>query len=294
MTDSQPTTHVYAGIDVACARNKRLPLCFVARDGARLVPLSIPGALRERIPRGSGNSEVGAERPFRAQAQQLSRALREIAAASTWNIVRIAIDAPAAPPQHGPRNCEKQLTMTGISCFQTPDRTSWGLITRECRQHLQDRAPLSRLPHANRIWMLYGFEIFTAFRGSGIEAVEVYPQSIARTLLGGECLHKSTNEGYAQQLEAVARVTGWRRNELEYALAAAVPGTRHDRLDAFMAAWVATLEQGQRSVYGDENDPDDAIWTPRAAWAWVARPTRFATPWRRDELIRRPNALCTS
>jgi hypothetical protein len=40
-------------------------------------------------------------------------------------------------------------------------------------------------------------------------------------------------------------------------------GTNHDRLDAFMAAWVASLPKRRRRAIGNEDDPDDAIWVPR-------------------------------
>ena len=42
-----------------------------------------------------------------------------------------------------------------------------------------------------------------------------------------------------------------------------MPGTKDDKLDAFMAAWVATLPKHKRHAHGNKNDPDDAIWFPR-------------------------------
>ncbi len=61
---------------------------------------------------------------------------------------------------------------------------------------------------------------------------------------------------------AVAARTGWSPLELESKLNEAVPGSRHDRLDAFMAAWVASLPRDQRRAIGDADQPDDAIWVP--------------------------------
>jgi len=87
-----------------------------------------------------------------------------------------------------------------------------------------------------------------------------YPQAIARALgcAGG---HKSKKEGHGEQLEAVAAATGWQREELRSALAAQGYGSRHDKLDAFMAAWVASLPKGRLLACG--KPPDDAIWVPR-------------------------------
>jgi Protein of unknown function (DUF429) len=101
-------------------------------------------------------------------------------------------------------------------------------------------------------------------RARGIcEIIEVYPYAIVRALLS-ECSHKSTPEGYQRQLEALARTTGWKGHDLECALRRAVTGTRHDRLDAYMAAWVASLDTQDRRAYGNEWDPNDAIWVPRS------------------------------
>ena len=38
-------------------------------------------------------------------------------------------------------------------------------------------------------------------------------------------------------------------------------GAPHDQLDAYLSAWVASLEESDRYSFGDP--PDDAIWVPR-------------------------------
>jgi predicted nuclease with RNAse H fold len=111
--------------------------------------------------------------------------------------------------------------------------------------------------------MLYGFEIFKALRARCTsEVIEVYPYAIVHALLR-KCPHKSTPDGYRRQVEALANETGWSWDDLKRALGRAVPGTKHDKLDAFMAAWVASLAPQRRRAYGNEKDPDDAIWVPR-------------------------------
>jgi predicted nuclease with RNAse H fold len=248
---------------VACAKDKPLPICFVRIEGERVVPITIPREIVATLPRGSGNAEVEEEHPFRLKANTLVRYLKAAAAECHCNVKRIAIDAPAAPPRNGRRNSERELERAKIPCIPTPDVATWHMILRKCRRHLKCGKPLNRLPHANRIWMLYGFRIFAALRASGIEAIEVYPQAIVRTLIRGACPHKSTPQGYERQLRVIARRTGWRPRELERALAAASAGSRHDRLDAFMAAWVASLEPRDRVAFGNERDPRDAIWVPK-------------------------------
>jgi hypothetical protein len=51
--------------------------------------------------------------------------------------------------------------------------------------------------------------------------------------------------------------------DLEIELKRVVAGSRHDRLDAFMAASVASLPREAVRAYGNENDPNDSIWVPR-------------------------------
>jgi hypothetical protein len=110
--------------------------------------------------------------------------------------------------------------------------------------------------------MLFGFQLFARLRrGLKAEVIEVYPFAIIRALLQS-CEHKSTERGYRAQLAAVAASTGWDPEILEERLRVAVAGRRHDRLDAFMAAWVASLSPERRHVLGDAQRSDDAIWVP--------------------------------
>jgi predicted nuclease with RNAse H fold len=257
------TLPVFVGIDVACAKRRRLPICFAALDDGRLKPLELPQSLTSELPLGTGNGEIAERHPFRAHVQNLVTALERIEVESGWQIVRVAIDAPAAPPPFGVRESEQALRKETLSCIQTPSVTAWAKIRDACVAYLQDGGALNRLPYANMIWMLYGFEIFRVLRAQGrAEVIEVYPQAIVRRLLGNVCPHKSTESGYRKQLDVIAKKTQWSVGQLEAALARAVPGTRHDRLDAFMSAWVASLERKDRRAYGRESDPDDAIWIP--------------------------------
>jgi hypothetical protein len=110
--------------------------------------------------------------------------------------------------------------------------------------------------------MLFGFELFAALRLElQAEVMEVYPFAIVRALLPS-CAHKSTPEGYRDQLAAIAARTGWEPQALEAQLKLTVLGSRHDRLDAFMAVWVASLPPDRRRAFGDARNPDDAIWVP--------------------------------
>lgn len=188
---------------------RSLPICFVAHDHERLVPLKLPPDLLSRFPRGPGNREIEAPRPFRLQAEQLKSAISSVSESCNWDIRCIALDAPAAPPRLGKRRSEQALCEAGISCFQTPSLVGWDSIVRDCRQHLLGGRPLNRLPNANRIWMLYGFELFAALRFLTPEVIEVYPQAITRTLAGADCPHKSSEAGYSRQLSAIAKSTGW-------------------------------------------------------------------------------------
>lgn len=253
---------IFVGIDVACRTGKRLPLCVVER-GHRLWPLDVQRAVGAAIPRGLGNREILAPAPFRDAALGVRAALERLAAEIGRPIEGIAIDAPAAAPTSRSRLCEDDLGRSGLSSFRTPPASAWAAIREACERHLQAAGRAGSLPYANKIWMLYGFELFAALRrGVADEVIEVYPYAIVRALLPS-CAHKTTEEGYRDQLAVLARHTGWKPGALESRLKATVPGTRHDRLDAFMSAWVASLGADRRRAFGDASQPDDAIWVPR-------------------------------
>jgi hypothetical protein len=103
---------VYIGIDVACAANKKLPICAVSTD-PKLTPLVIPAHLAGLIPRGVGNKEIAAAEPFQEAARGVVSAIAHIASQMAWNVERIAVDAPAAPPESGSRASENELGRLG-------------------------------------------------------------------------------------------------------------------------------------------------------------------------------------
>jgi Protein of unknown function (DUF429) len=189
-------------------------------------------------------------------------AVKLIANEMTWEIERIALDAPAAPPATSPRLSEDQLGRLNLSSFRTPTVSEWVRIREKCIKHLLTGRPTAALPHANKIWMLFGFALFTCMRKAlSTEVIEVYPFAIVRALRPA-CEHKSTEQGYQAQLAAVAARTGWEPRSLEATLKTTVRGSRHDKLDAFMAAWIASLPPKRRRAFGDARQPDDAIWVP--------------------------------
>lgn len=252
---------VYIGIDVACAVGKKLPVCVVSA-GHPLMPLVVPRHLAGLIPRGAGNKEILAAKPFQKTARGVVNAINRIVDENAWKVERIAVDAPAAPPATGYRLSESELTRLGLSSFTTPALPAWLGICEKCANQLRIGRAASTLPYANKIWMLYGFELFAAFRSElMVEVIEVYPFAIIRALLPA-CAHKSTEQGYQNQLAAIAARTGWEPQALEARLEATVSGSRHDRLDAFMAAWVASLPSERRRAFGDAQRPDDSIWVP--------------------------------
>jgi hypothetical protein len=128
---------VYLGIDVSCAARKRLPICVLSA-GYPLMPLAIPKHLAGLIPRGVGNKEVTAARPFREVARGVLSAITHIVDEMGWKVERIAVDAPAAPPATGARVSETELARLGLSSFQTPAASAWPGIREKCgnSQHL--------------------------------------------------------------------------------------------------------------------------------------------------------------
>lgn len=88
----------------------------------------------------------------------------------------------------------------------------------------------------------------------------MFPQAIAKTL-GSADKHKSKADGLRYQLLAAAHFTGWPKAEFKSSLKDIGYGSLHDKLDAYLAAWVASLDSEEREAIGIP--PDDVIWIPR-------------------------------
>jgi hypothetical protein len=250
----------YVGIDVACAKRKALPISVCVNRNGRLTPLPLR-TVALRLPRGGGNVlalETAWRDDFAAQTESY---LREVEEAFSVRIERIALDAPSAPCRADiPRRCAEQaLDNRRISCFTTPSGEQFKAIEGKARAHLEAGGQESRLPHANQLWMLVGFALFERL-GRTWPCLEVYPQATV-ALLGVGALHKSSGTGLSAQTRAVGQRLGWDEAEFERALKLSGFGAPHDQFDAYLAAWVASLDEGDREPLGIP--PADAIWVPR-------------------------------
>lgn len=251
----------FAGIDVAFAKRKTLPLCVACWIGNQLTPLDLRSDGVPPIPRGSGNRASLDPSAVVAFAEQTVAVLDALSDAHGVTISRVAIDAPSSPCPAGlaRRRAERALDALGFSCIPTPTEARFLEVRSKCSAHVASGGTDARLPHANQLWMLVGFALFSTV-GRSRTVLEVYPHAIVRSL-GVTGRHKSTPEGYTQQVAAAAQATGWSDpTRLEAALRRSVPGTRHDRLDAFLSAWIAALPPDDLEAYGAP--PDDVIWVP--------------------------------
>lgn len=254
-------SELFVGIDVACAKGKRLPLVVARRSAGRLEPLHLGEARFPKPPVGRGNVAALNDASNREFAQDVVDYLRVIERTEAGTIRRIAIDAPRvpAPASGGLRLSEAALAKRGIQFFRTPSASDFALIRSLCESHLRGGGAISRLPHANKLWMLVGFALFESL-GRQWECLEVFPQAIVCVLDAAE-FHKGTKEGLRAQLEAAAHRTGWKSETLRNELMSSSFGSPHDRLDAFLSSWVASLAEDERVPLGDS--PEDSIWVPR-------------------------------
>lgn len=86
----------FAGIDVAFAKGKRLPVCVCCWINSRLVPLLLRKA-KTSPPRGQGNAATLINENVLAFAEATSSYLRAVESEFNVRICRIAIDAPSDP-----------------------------------------------------------------------------------------------------------------------------------------------------------------------------------------------------
>lgn len=173
-------TNAYFGIDVACAKGKLLPVVACVREGARLraLPLRQAGVLP---PRGMGN-RLALDESIRAQfAHDTVAYVEAIERIFDVRATHIAIDAPRTPSPGQRRQAELAMDRAGISCIATPTVADFAEAARLAASHLAAGGSESRLPRANQIWMLVGFDLF-AHLGRRFPCFEVFPQAIARAV----------------------------------------------------------------------------------------------------------------
>ena len=257
---ADPSQPAFAGIDVAFAKRKRLPVAVCLRRGSRLIPLDLAGRDVPRPPVGRGNAAALDEGVLFSFADDVAGYLRQIERHFGVAIRRIGIDAPSQPRSADTkrRKAEAALDSRRISCFTTPSTEDFVRIRDKAAAHLAKGGAESRLPHANQLWMLVGFALFQRLSREW-ECLEVFPQATV-CVLGANAIHKSRADGLAAQAKAVALRTAWPDLPFEKTIKAAVHGSAHDGLDAYMSAWVAALDPHERVALGCP--PDDVIWVP--------------------------------
>ncbi|MFA5910148.1 MAG: DUF429 domain-containing protein [Vicinamibacterales bacterium] len=253
----------FVGIDVAFAKRKRLPVCVATWMHGRLVPFPVADRRAPAPPRGSGNVATLNSEIVAKFANDTAAYLRQLEAYFGVTIRRIAIDAPSEPRSSGGkrRQAECALDDRSISCFTTPSAEEFENIKSKARHHLEAGGEESRLPHANQLWMLVGFALFERLRREW-ECLEVFPQATAAVLNANDT-HKSDVNGVEIQLRAASRLTRWPEPFSLHELRKVVCGPAHDGLDAFLSAWVAALDERDRSEFGAA--PDHVIWVPNVA-----------------------------
>lgn len=255
----------FIGIDVACAKGKRLPIAVGSWHGSRFLPLPLR-TLGLPPPRAAGNV-LALDPAWREEfAQQVVDYVRHVEARCNVTIKRVGIDAPASYRAEAAdcRASERELGLARISYFKTPTRTGFGEILAKARAHLADRKPEARLPHANQLWMLVGFALYDAL-GAHWECIEVYPQATVKAMqsvgvLPDDALHKTVGLAALEQLRANSLFSRWPYNSSRSEVRNVAYAPLHDAVDAYVAAYTASLEPHQRRYFG--TPPDDAIWVP--------------------------------
>lgn len=194
-------------------------------------------------------------------AEQVAAWIDKLERSERLRVRRIAIDAPSdyCRDASGRRSAERSLDAGGISCFATPTEGEFGAKVEASRKHLTDGGKPSRLPNANQLWMLVGFQLFRTLE-KRYECIETYPQAVVHELKCADS-HKSTEQGLQSQLVESARLLGVSAVEMRAKLLSMGFGSLHDRLDAFLSAWVASLNEEDRKGFG--MPPDDVIWVPK-------------------------------
>ena len=261
---------VFIGIDVACAKNKYLPLVICSKEHERLLPLPL-ASYQIKPPRGLGNALTLHDKVNKALANDVASYIEMVCNTFHLNPVRIGIDSPLRPRDNSltRRVAEQALDKAGISCYTTPSIDDFETIKAKGIAHLHADKPIQNLPHAHQIFMLLGFALNERL-SKVAECIEVYPHATVKHL-GVANIHKRKGNQAELQLSAISHYTGWPKTDDDWSQADNMClGPMHDRVDAYSAAWVASLPEQERICLGDP-DKGDAIWIPNVEP--VRRPT---------------------
>jgi hypothetical protein len=251
---------IYVGIDVAFAKRKRLPICACTTTGNDIDVLPMRSTFK-KPPSGRGNRAALEESQRAEFAEAVLHWLRDLENHLGVRIRRIAIDAPKNFAVSGRRRAECAMDQRGISCFATPTQAEFNKIVTKAKTHLENGGSETDIPHANQLWMLVGFALFRELE-TAYDCIEVFPQATVREI-GCDGDHKSTTRGVGDQIKRYAEVTGQRVSDVERSLEDVGYGSKHDRFDALLSAWVASLPETLRVPLGAR--PDDVIWIPDLA-----------------------------
>jgi len=255
------TKQLVIGVDVSCAAKKRIPIVFAEKREGRLIPLPVK-ELPFAAPYGHGNKLVVEHEYNLNYARQIREYITDVCHFYGATPERIGIDSPLRPRSSALdyRIAERELNQAGIRCYKTPSKPEFDEIIHKVRHHLTTGGAISRVPHAMQLWMLAGFEI--ARELATIAPVrEVFPQANIRRLMPN-APHKSGKGVPQRQLEVIACHTGWPASQTEWTqLKQISAGSTHDQVDAYSAAWVASLDDEHIDIFGDIEQAD-AIWVP--------------------------------
>ena len=253
---------VFIGIDVACAKRKYLPLVICGIEGERLVPFPL-AKYPIKPPRGLGNALTLHDTVNQAFANDVANYIEIVCDAFHLNPVRIGIDSPLRPRDNhfNRRFAEQALDRAGISCYTTPSADDFKVVKAKGIAHLEAGKPVQNLPHAHQIFMLLGFTLNERLSKIA-ECIEVYPHATVKQL-GVADIHKSKGNQAKLQLSAMSHYTGWPKTDDDWSQVDNMClGPMHDRVDAYSAAWVASLSGQERICFGAP-EKGDAIWIPK-------------------------------
>ncbi len=252
---------VYIGIDVACAKDKYLPLVMCYWENGRLLPFPLAN-YHIKAPQGRGNALTLKDAENNAAADDVASYIEKICSDYSVNPVRIGIDSPLFPRNNNqPRRlAEQALDRAGISCYTTPSADDFIEIKAKGHAHLEQKRPIQNLPHSMQIFMLLGFALNKRLNQIA-PCIEVYPHATVKRL-GVAGIHKSKGNQAELQLAAIAQHTGWPQSEGDWQSVNTIcRGPMHDKVDAYSAAWVASLPEEKRTYFGEPKN-NDAIWIP--------------------------------
>lgn len=241
---------VFIGIDLSVVKSKRPSVLFMSED---LKPISVAG-IKHKPPLGIGNAGCLDTNVVSGYVRGIVDYIKQVQDILQLQIGKIAIDSPSMYRSSNVaiRSSEKELMSDGYTLYKTPTKAELSAAVKKLQAEVSKFGSIQSPYYSNLLWIIPGIQLFKEL-GKTYTCIETFPNAIVKQL-DKNIGHKSNTEELYKQIGLFCKYLNIDKEELQRDLQTACVGSLHDRFDAYLCAWAASLPTEKIKIYGAEND----------------------------------------